>query len=35
MIFLDVKYFSVLCLSIDYEKPAVKTTLKRWDISSP
>ena len=25
MIFLDVKYFSVLCLSIYYEKLAVKT----------
>ena len=24
---LDVKYFSVVCLSIYYEKPAVKTTL--------
>ena len=27
MIYLDVKYFSVVCLSIYYEKPAVKTTL--------
>ena len=27
MIFLDVNYFSVLCLSIHYEKLAVKTTL--------
>ena len=27
MIDLDVKYFLVVCLSIYYEKPAVKTTL--------
>ena len=27
MIDLDVKYFLVVCLSIFYEKPAVKTTL--------
>ena len=27
MIYLDVKYFSVVCLSIYYEKLAVKTTL--------
>ena len=27
MIYLDFKYFSVVCLSIDYEKAAVKTTL--------
>ena len=27
MIYLDVKYFSVVCLSIYYEKPAIKTTL--------
>ena len=27
MIFLDVKYFSVVCLSIYYEKLAVKTAL--------
>ena len=28
MIYLDVKYFSIVCLNIHYEKPAVKTTLK-------
>ena len=28
MIYLDVKYFSIVCLNIYYEKPAVKTTLK-------
>ena len=28
MIYLDVRYFSVVCLSIYYEKRAVKTTLK-------
>ena len=27
MIYLDVKYFSVVCLSIYYEKLAVNTTL--------
>ena len=27
IIYLDVKYFSVSCLSNYYEKPAVKTTL--------
>ena len=27
MIYLDVKYFSVVCLSIYYEKTAAKTTL--------
>ena len=27
MIYLDVKYFSIVCLSIYYEKLAVKTTL--------
>ena len=27
MIYLDVKYFSVVCLSINYEEFAVKTTL--------
>ena len=27
MIYLDTKYFSVVCLSIYYEKPAVKTVL--------
>ena len=27
MIYLDVKYFSIVCLNIYYEKPAVKTTL--------
>ena len=27
MIYLNVKYFSVVCLSINYEKLAVKTTL--------
>ena len=27
MIYLDVKYFSVVCLSICYEKLALKTTL--------
>ena len=27
MIYLDVKYFSVVCLSIYYEKLAVKATL--------
>ena len=27
MIDLDVKYFSVVCLSIFYEKPAIKTVL--------
>ena len=34
MIYLDVKYFSVVCLSIYYEKLAVKTKHKRWNISS-
>ena len=29
MIYLDVKYFSVVCLSICYEKLAVKTRLTR------
>ena len=27
MIYLDVKYFSIVCLSIYYEKPTVKTML--------
>ena len=27
MIYLDVKYFSVVCPSIYYEKRAIKTTL--------
>ena len=27
MIYLDVKYFSVVCLSIYYDKSAIKTTL--------
>ena len=27
IIYLDVKYFSVICLSIYYEKPTVKITL--------
>ena len=27
MIYLDVKYFSVVCFSIYFEKPAIKTTL--------
>ena len=34
MIYLDLKYFSVVCLSIYYDKLAVKATLKQWDISS-
>ena len=28
MIYLDVKHFSVVCLSICYEKLAIKTALK-------
>ena len=31
MIYLDVKYFSVVCLSIYYEKPAIKTTLRTME----
>ena len=34
MIYLDVKYFSVVCLSIYYEKLTVKTALTTMDISS-
>ena len=31
MIYLDVEYFSVVCLSIYYEKPAIKTTLRTME----
>ena len=34
MIYLDLTYFSVVCLSIYYDKLAVKTKHKRWNISS-
>ena len=34
IIYLDVKYFSVVFLSLYYEKLAVKPRLQRWDISS-